>query len=249
MQRSIILIIMASLSDRTTPEVVSYPMKNARMRMLILCLAGTGLIALVLFLAAGTVRYWQAWVYLAVNGIAAVPYVRYLLDNPRLLEARMKAGPTAEQRSVQKAITLLGFISIVVAFIVPGLDDRFGWSNVPPWLVVTGDLLIVAGVLMVYRVVKENPFGAATVGVVEDQRVVSTGPYGVVRNPMYASALVYLIGMPLALGSYWTLIPSAITVLGLVWRLLDEENFLAQNLPGYTEYCTRVRWHLVPLIF
>ena len=161
----------------------------------------------------------------------------------------MKAGPIAEQRSVQKGITLLGFISIVVAFIVPGLDDRFGWSNVPPWLVVTGDLLIVAGMLMVYRVVKENPFGAATVGVVEDQRVVSTGPYGVVRNPMYASALVYLIGMPLALGSYWTLIPSALTVLGLVWRLLDEENFLAQNLPGYTEYCTRVRWHLVPLIF
>ena len=237
------------LSDWLTLSVVSWLMKNARIRMLVLCLVGSALIALTLFIAAGTVRYWRAWGYLAVNSVAAIPYVGYLLNNPRLLETRMKAGPTAEQRSVQKVITLLGGISIIVAFIVPGLDDRFGWSNVPLWLVVMGDALIVAGMLMVYRVVRENPFGSATVRVAEDQRVISTGPYGIVRNPMYASALVYLLGMPLALGSFWTLIPSAVTMLSLVCRLLDEENFLTRNLPGYAEYCTRVRWHLIPLIF
>ena len=216
-------------------------MKNAKTRLLILCLVGSVVIALTLFLSAGTVRYWQAWAYLAVNGVAAIPYVGYLLNNPRLLESRTKAGPTEEQRPVQKGIMLLGGISTVVTFIVPGLDYRFGWSNVPLWLVTAGDLLIVAGMLMVYRVVKENPFGSATVGVVKDQKVISTGPYGVVRNPMYASAVVYLIGMPLALGSYWAFILTALTILVLVWSLFDEEKFLIQNLPGYTEYCARVR--------
>ncbi len=214
-----------------------------------MCLGSSVVIALALFLSAGTVRYWQAWAYLAVNAVAAIPYVRHLLKNPRLLESRTKAGPTAEQRPVQKAITLLGGLPTVVTFIVPGLDYRFGWSNVPLWLVAAGDLLIVAGMLMVYRVIKENPFGSATVEVVKDQAVISTGPYSVVRNPMYASALVYLIGMPLELGSYWTFVLAALAILSLVWRLFDEEKFLSQNLPGYTEYRAKVRWHLVPLIF
>ena len=102
---------------------------------------------------------------------------------------------------------------------------------------------------MVYRVFKENSFGSAIVEVVNDQKVISTGPYAIVRNPMYASATVYLIGVPLALGSYWGLIPAVLTIFGLVWRLFDEEKFLAQNLPGYQEYCARVRWHLIPGIF
>jgi protein-S-isoprenylcysteine O-methyltransferase Ste14 len=102
---------------------------------------------------------------------------------------------------------------------------------------------------MVYRVFKENSFGSATVEIANDQKVISTGPYAIVRNPMYASAAVYLVGASLALGSYWGLIASVLTILGLVWRLFDEEKFLTQNLPGYKDYCAKVRWHLIPGIF
>ena len=107
----------------------------------------------------------------------------------------------------------------------------------------------MAGMWMVYRVFKENSFGSATVEIAEGQKVISTDPYAVVRNPMYASAAVYLVGVPLALGSYWGLIPAVLTTLGLVWRLFDEEKLLAQNLPGYTEYCAKVRWRLIPGVF
>jgi len=134
-------------------------------------------------------------------------------------------------------------------FAVPGLDHRFGWSNVPLWLVIVGDLLILVSMWMVYRVFREYSFGSATVEVGKDQKVIATGPYAIVRNPMYSSAAIYFIGVSLALGSYWGLVPSILTILGLVWRLFDEEKFLAANLPGYTEYCAKVRWHLIPGIF
>jgi protein-S-isoprenylcysteine O-methyltransferase Ste14 len=112
-----------------------------------------------------------------------------------------------------------------------------------------GDLSIFVAMWMVYWVFKENSYGSATVEITQDQKVISTGPYAIVRNPMYSSAAVYFIGMSLALGSYWGLIPAALVILGFVWRLFDEEKFLAQNLPGYTDYCTKVRWHLIPGIF
>ena len=224
-------------------------MKNPKARLLLMFVVGSIVIALALFLSAGTVRYWQAWTYLAVNTVASSPYILYLLKNPRLLVSRTNAGPAAEQRALQKVIVLLGVLPMMAAFVVPGLDHRFGWSSVPLWLVMAGDLLVLAGMWMVYQVVKENAFSSATVEVVEGQKVISTGPYAVVRNPMYSSALVYLVGLSLALGSYWTLIPATLTGLGFVWRLIDEEAFLSANLPGYREYCARVRWHLIPLIF
>ncbi len=102
---------------------------------------------------------------------------------------------------------------------------------------------------MVYRVFKENSFGSTTIDIVKDQKVICTGPYAIVRNPMYSSAAVYFVGLSLALSSYWGLIASVLTILGLVWRLLDEEQFLAKNLPGYRDYCARVRWHLISGIF
>jgi protein-S-isoprenylcysteine O-methyltransferase Ste14 len=134
----------------------------------------------------------------------------------------------------------------VAAFIVPGLDRRFGWSIVPPRLSIVGDILILASMWMVYRVFNENSFGSSTVEIARDQQVISTGPYALVRNPMYSSAAVYFIALSLALGSFWGLIPSALTILGLVWRLFDEEKFLAKNLPGYKEYGVKDRWHLIP---
>lgn len=207
------------------------------------------LIALALFLSAGTIDYWQAWAYLGVSAMSSVPLVLFISKDPILLQNRTKAGPTAEKRTIQKIIVLCAGLPAIAAFVVPGLDHRFGWSNVPWWLSIVGNLLIIVAMSMVFRVFKENSFGSATVEVAKDQRVISTGPYAIVRNPMYASAAVYFIGMSLALGSYWGLIASVLTILALVWRLFDEEKFLARNLPGYAEYCAKVRWHLIPGFF
>lgn len=202
-----------------------------------------------LFLLAGTINYWQAWVYLGVGAVLSVLLILAVIKDPILLESRTKGGPTGEKRPIQKIIVLCAGLPAIAAFIVPGLDHRFGWSSVPFWLSIVGNFLIIISLWMVYLVFKENSFGSSTVEIVKDQKVISTGPYAIVRNPMYACAAVYFIGMSLALGSYWGLIASFLTILGLVWRLLDEEKFLAKNLPGYTEYCAKVRWHLIPGIF
>jgi protein-S-isoprenylcysteine O-methyltransferase Ste14 len=224
-------------------------MKNPKMKIWVQLVVGTIFLALMIFLSAGTIHYWQAWVYLGLSAVLGISLVRYIASDPVLLESRTKVGPIAEKRPIQKVIVAFGGIAILAVFIVPGFDHRFGWSSVPAWLAIVGDLLIMLGMWMVYRVFRENSFGSATIEVARDQKVISTGPYATVRNPMYSSAVVYLIGVSLALGSYWGLIASALTVLGLVLRLFDEERFLRQNLPGYTEYCAGVRWHLVPKIF
>jgi protein-S-isoprenylcysteine O-methyltransferase Ste14 len=202
-----------------------------------------------LFLSAGTIRYWQAWIFLVVGAVSSALLTLYMMSDPVLLENRMKYGPAAEKRPLQKIIVVCAGLPAIATFIVSGLDHRFGWSSVPPWLSIVGDLLVVISIWMVYRVFKANSFGSATVDVAKGQSVVDTGPYAIVRNPMYSSAAVYFIGTSLALGSYWGLIPSVLTILALVWRLFDEEKFLARDLPGYAEYCTKVRWHLIPGIF
>lgn len=206
-------------------------------------------IGLVLFLLAGTINYWQAWIYLGVCAVINIPITFYVMGNSLLLENRTRAGPAAEKRPFQKVVAACFGISSVAIFVVAGLDHRFGWSRVPLWLWISGDILIVVATWMVYRVFKENSYGSATVEIAQGQEVISTGPYAVVRNPMYSSASVYVLAMSLALGSYWSLIPATITILGLVLRLFDEEKFLAQDLPGYAAYCAKVRWHLIPGVF
>jgi protein-S-isoprenylcysteine O-methyltransferase Ste14 len=223
--------------------------RNPRAKIGLDAIAMSVVIAFALFLSAGTIDYWQAWAYLGISAVSSVPLMLFISRDPILLENRSKAGPAAEKRTIQKIIVLCAGLAAIAAFLVPGLDRRFGWSNVPWWLSVTGNILTIIAMWITFRVFKENSFGSATVEVVKDQRVISRGPYAMVRNPMYASAAVYFIGMSLALGSYWGLIASALTILGLVWRLFDEEKFLAQNLPGYAEYRTKVRWHLIPGIF
>ena len=142
--------------------------------------------------------------------------------------------------------TSIGFIALLV---VPAFDHRFEWSTMPPGWVVAGDLLVVIGFYLISRVYRENSFTSATIEVAENQTVVSTGPYALVRHPMYASASLYLVGTPLALGSYWGLVPIAAMMPFLIWRLLDEERFLARSLPGYADYQKRVRHRLVPFVW
>ena len=202
---------------------------------------------LLVFVPAGTLRFWQAWLYLAVFFAAAMLTTRDLMKrDPALLERRMHGGPTAEKEPAQRVIMVfasLGFISLLV---VPGLDHRFGWSSVPVAVVVAGNVLTAVGFFLVSRVYRANPFLFATVEVARGQRVISTGPYAVVRHPMYAFSSVYLFGTPLALGSWWGLVGLGLMLPFLIWRLLDEEDLLERRLPGYREYEQRVRHRLVP---
>jgi protein-S-isoprenylcysteine O-methyltransferase Ste14 len=231
------------------PNGYRLTMENPKAKMWVMFFVSFVVIALALFLAAGTVDYWQGWAYLGVCAVSGILLTLYTVKDPVLLEGRIKAGPMAEKRTAQKIILLCSTIPFVAMFILPPLDHRFGWSDVPLSISVAGNVLILVSMWMVYRVFRENSFGAATVEITSNQRVISTGPYAVVRNPMYSSAAVYCIGLALALGSYWALIASVLTILGLVWRLFDEEKFLSENLPGYKDYCAKVRWHLIPGLF
>ena len=213
-----------------------------------LSLLAVGLVmAALVFVPAGTIDYWQAWVYLALFLGAGAAITAYLLATDReLLERRMRGGPTAEQRPTQRLVMLAVSLAFVALLVVPALDHRFGWSRAPVALVLAADALVAAGFLLVGRVFRENSFTSATIEVAEGQTVISTGPYAVVRHPMYAGALLYLLATPVALGSYWGLLPFAIIVVGLLLRILDEERLLASSLPGYREYESRVRYRLVP---
>jgi protein-S-isoprenylcysteine O-methyltransferase Ste14 len=206
--------------------------------------------AALLFIAAGTLDYWQAWMFLAVYSASSLAITLYLMKrNPRLLERRMRGGPTAEKETTQKIIMLLVSLEFVGLLVVAGLDHRFGWSRMPPSVALGGDLLVVLGWLAILRVFKENTFSSATIELAPDHKVISTGPYGLVRHPMYAGGLVMLVGMPIALGSWWGLGLVAAMMPVLIWRLLDEEAFLSRNLPGYVEYTSKVRYRLLPHVW
>jgi protein-S-isoprenylcysteine O-methyltransferase Ste14 len=205
---------------------------------------------LLLFLLAGTAQYWQAWGYLVVFFGASLLITLYLMKkDPALLERRLSGGPTAEKEKPQKIIMLFVTIGFIALLVVPALDYRFMWSSLPLDMVIAGDILTALGFYIISVVYKENTFTSATIEVAADQKVISTGPYAVVRHPMYAGSLLYLFGTPLALGSYWGLLVLPAMMPFLIWRLFDEERFLSKNLPGYTEYCAKVRWRLIPGLF
>jgi len=213
-------------------------------------LFGILIMAVLLFLPAGTLNYWQAWVFMAVFVSASTAVTVYLaIHDPKLLERRMRAGPAAEKERSQKIIIFLAMMGFMGLLVVPAFDHRFGWSRVPTYVCLIGDALIAIGFLLVFFVVKVNAYAASTIQVAEDQKVISTGPYALVRHPMYAGSFPILIGTPLALGSWWGLSALIVFVPVLIWRLVDEESFLRKNLPGYTEYTDKVRYRLVPHVW
>lgn len=207
-------------------------------------------IGVVLFVPAGTVHYWQAGAYLGIFFVSSLLITLYLMKkDPALLKRRLKGGPTAEKERTQKIIMFVASLGFIATLIVPALDHRFMWSRVPLYVILAGDALVTLGFYIVFLVYKENTFTSATIEIAEDQKVISTGPYAHVRHPMYVGGALLFVGTPLALGSYWGLLAFAATLPALIWRLLDEERFLAKNLPGYTEYCANVRWRLIPGVF
>jgi protein-S-isoprenylcysteine O-methyltransferase Ste14 len=206
--------------------------------------------AALLFIPAGTFDYWQAWMFLAVYFAAALALTLYLMRNdPELLQRRMRGGPTAEKKPAQRIIMVVASLGFIGLPIVAAVDHRFGWSELPPSVALAGDALVVLGWLAIFLVFKENTFASATIEVAPDQKVISTGPYALVRHPMYAGAIVMLLGIPIALGSWWGVLVMAAMLPALIWRLFDEEKFLARKLPGYAEYQKKVRHRLVPLVW
>ena len=208
------------------------------------------MLGLFLFAPAWTFNFWQAWVYLSVFTTASALITIFLWKkDPKLLERRVNAGPTAEKEKKQKVIQVFASLAFIGLMILPSLDHRFSWSDIPVAIVIIGDGLVALGFFIVFIVFKENTFTAATIEIASDQTVISTGPYAIVRHPMYVGGLIMLFGTPIALGSWWALLMDIPMTFVIVWRLLDEENFLTKSLPGYDEYCQNVRYRLIPSLW
>ncbi len=207
-------------------------------------------LAALLLIVSGDIRYWQLWAFLAVLATSSVAVTLYLLrHDPVLLQRRLEAGPKAEKDKAQKVIMVFGAVVFFSFLLLPGFDHRFNWSHVPAMLVFLGDATVAVGMLIAFLVFRENTFASATVEIHPGQKVISSGLYAIVRHPMYSGALVFVLGMALALGSWWALLlfPAITTI--LAWRLTEEEKLLSANLPGYRDYRERVRYRLAPFIW
>lgn len=213
-------------------------------------MVGAIALGVLLFLPAWTLNYWQAWVFIVVF-MASVSVVGiYLsLKDPALLERRKKFGPTQEQSPAQKIAISIGVLAILATFVFSALDYRFGWSPVPAYVSLIGNALVALGLFMNLIVFRENSYGGSTIETVAGQKVISTGPYAVVRHPMYVGVLVMLVGIPLALGAWWSLTIIVAALPALVWRIVDEERLLKKDLPGYVEYTHKVQYRLVPYLW
>jgi protein-S-isoprenylcysteine O-methyltransferase Ste14 len=205
---------------------------------------GLLILMLMLFVPAGTWHYWEAWVYLAVLFVPLTIALVYLMKrSPDLLERRMHAR---EKEPAQQRIIALSLIPFLAAFILPGLDHRFGWSHVPPAIVLFADAIVLIGYCTILLVFRENRYASRVVEVAAGQQVIATGPYAIVRHPMYVGTLLMYLLSPLALGSYWAVLCALPLIWVLVARIRNEEEVLLRDLDGYAAYRQQVRYRLVP---
>jgi protein-S-isoprenylcysteine O-methyltransferase Ste14 len=205
---------------------------------------------LLLFVPAGSLRFWEGWIYWILFSLGVIAITLYFLKHdPQLIEGRLRAGPRAEQETIQKIIQAIAAVLFFAVLIVPALDYRFHWSRLPTAIVVIGDFLLVLSFAMIFFVFRENSYAAATIKVEAEQRVISTGPYRLVRHPMYSAALILFLATPLALASAWGLIVVIPLAATLIARLMDEERYLSAHLPRYDRYRQRVNYGLIPLVW
>jgi protein-S-isoprenylcysteine O-methyltransferase Ste14 len=203
-----------------------------------------------LFLSAWSLRYWEGWVFwFEFSVLVTLITIYFLYRDPALIERRLRAGPLAEKEKRQKVIQWFANFFFVALIIFPGIDHQFHWSQLSLSLIILGDTLVALGLAVIFFVFRENSYTSGVIEVGKEQTVISTGPYRLVRHPMYAGAILLILGIPLALGSSWGLLLCVPMVAVIVWRLIDEEKYLSKNLAGYTHYCTMTRYRLVPGIY
>jgi protein-S-isoprenylcysteine O-methyltransferase Ste14 len=204
-------------------------------------------LGLIFFVPAGTLEYWEAWVFIAVLLIPFLFVLTYLLrKDPELLARRTRLS---EKESAQRRIIRASGLIFFIGFLIPGLDHRYGWSDIPVEAVLAADVLVILGYALVFLVFKENPFASRVVEVEHEQKVISTGPYALVRHPMYLGTSIMWLATPIALGSYWALPVFLILPIVLVYRIMNEEEVLLRDLPGYREYTQMVKYRLIPGIW
>jgi protein-S-isoprenylcysteine O-methyltransferase Ste14 len=220
------------------------------LQAVVTALLGLVVFGLVLFLPAGTFDYWQAWVFIVIFAVSTgVPSIYLGIKNPTALQRRMQAGPARETRLAQRIIVSGLLLLLPAVMIFSSLDHRYGWSPVPIAVTVAGDALVAIGLGLAMLVVIQNSYAAANVTIEAGQQLVTTGLYGIVRHPMYFGTLIMMVGIPLALDSWWGLVFVIPGVIALVLRILDEEEMLKQELAGYNEYTQKVPCRLVPNVW
>jgi protein-S-isoprenylcysteine O-methyltransferase Ste14 len=220
------------------------------MQAAVSALVGLVAFGLLVFWPAGTFDYWRGWAFIAVFAAATtIPSIYLALTNPAALKRRMQAGPAAETRPLQKVIISVAFLSMGATMVVSALDFRFSWSGVPAAISLAGDVLVAVGLGIAMLTTIQNGYASANITVESGQELVSTGLYAVVRHPMYFGNVVLMLGIPLALGSYWALLFVIPGLAVLAVRIRDEEKVLTQQLAGYRDYARRVHYRLVPYVW
>ncbi|MFH1520708.1 MAG: isoprenylcysteine carboxylmethyltransferase family protein [Candidatus Micrarchaeota archaeon] len=215
--------------------------------VLLLYLIGVIALGLFFFVPAGTIDYWQAWVYLFILFVPAFFVSSYFLGrDPKFLERRMKMK---EKEIEQKLIVKLSGVIFLIGFLIPGFDRRFGWSSIPSEFVLVAEAFVVIGYILIFLVFKENHYASRTVEVEKGQKVIITGPYSIVRHPMYVGVLVMFLATPIALGSYFALPIFLLMIPLLVYRIFNEEKILLRDLAGYKKFCQKTRYRLIPFIW
>ncbi len=202
---------------------------------------------LLILIPAGTLIYWQVYLYITIIVVPMIFVLFYFLKNdPLLLERRTKAKEKEKEQVIIQIVFSFIFLS---GFVIPGFDKRFGWSDVPIYIVIIADIVILLGYLLIFFVFKQNSYASRIVEVEKNQKVISTGLYGFVRHPMYIGVIIMYVPTPIALGSYWGLIPMTTIPIALVFRIINEEKVLSKDLPGYKDYCQKIRYRLIPYVW
>ncbi len=206
--------------------------------------------AAMLFVAAWSFAWWQAWVFLLVFGAGLGLITAYFLrTDPLLIERRLRTGPGAERQRIHMVIQALGGLLFVMLVMFPGVEHRLGGAQLPGSAILAGNVLVIVGLFVIFMVFRENSFTSASIEIARGQQVVATGPYRYVRHPMYAGGLLMKLGIPIALGSFWGLLLWLPMAAIIVVRLTSEEAFLTIGLPGYAAYRARTIWRLVPGLY
>lgn len=208
---------------------------------------GLVIMALLLFLPAGTWHYWHAWLLLALLFVPMVCMgIGMLIFSPELLSKRLN---NKEKEQTQKHVVALSGLMFIAGFMLCGFDYRFVWSQVPVWVVVVASLLFLLGYMLYAEVLRENAYLSRTIEVQDDQQLIDKGLYSIVRHPMYTATLLMFLSMPLVLGSWWALLIFSIYPILIIKRIQNEEQVLAKGLKGYVDYQQRVRWRLIPWVW